>query len=116
MNSEIKKLWVAALRSGKYRKAIHGLRENKNFCVLGVLCDVHAKVHENKWAKIRRDGKYWMYFDEDTSLPVSVMSWAGLHDSDPTVEADGRRVSLPELNDDTPLSFRELSNLIEASL
>jgi hypothetical protein len=45
----VKKLWLAALRSGKYKQGKGALRRpnqdgGKEYCCLGVLCDVHRKV------------------------------------------------------------------------
>lgn len=46
MNQEIKKRWVAALRSGDYKQGTGALRNADNkFCCLGVLCDLHSKAH-----------------------------------------------------------------------
>lgn len=32
--------WVAALRSGKYKQGVGGLRRDDRFCCLGVLCEI----------------------------------------------------------------------------
>lgn len=46
MNPRIKKLWVDALRSGKYNQCTGTLKtslEPNAFCCLGVLCDIYGK-------------------------------------------------------------------------
>jgi hypothetical protein len=44
MDAETKKLWVEALRSGKYKQGryyLQSIRDNESlFCVNGVLCDI----------------------------------------------------------------------------
>ena len=40
MKKEIKKKWVNALRSGKYKQAKGRLRYKDRYCPLGVLCDI----------------------------------------------------------------------------
>lgn len=49
MDKEIKKKWVEALRSGKYRQGHYVLRdENDSFCCLGVLVDI---TYPSMWSK-----------------------------------------------------------------
>lgn len=45
MNHEIKTKWLAALRSGDYRKSVHVLKRyftttKPGYCCMGVLCDI----------------------------------------------------------------------------
>lgn len=40
MDTEIKRKWVEALRSGEYMQAQGKLRRSDGYCCLGVLCDV----------------------------------------------------------------------------
>ncbi len=40
LTKQFKKLWVAALRSGKYQQITGQLRKENGFCCLGVACDV----------------------------------------------------------------------------
>jgi hypothetical protein len=40
MKAELKQLWVAALRSGKYAQGKSYLRVKNEYCCLGVLCDL----------------------------------------------------------------------------
>jgi len=49
MRPEIKAAWIAALRSGKYKKTVGDLRNPNGFCCLGVLCDLHAKANLGFW-------------------------------------------------------------------
>lgn len=52
MNPELKEKWVKALRSGNYAQGQGCLKNAKNFCCLGVLCDV---IDPNAWQD-RKDG------------------------------------------------------------
>lgn len=117
MKPEIKKLWIKALLSGKYKQNTHSLRSFGNYCCLGVLCDLHRrKTKKLKW----KDG----YYDgEDGLLPSSVMKWAGLHRCNPTVHNDlkngssciAKKTFLSDLND-SGASFKEIAGMIEKSL
>lgn len=46
---EVYNLWIAALRSGKYKQTKAALRDSKGFCCLGVLCDLAAKDGGDQW-------------------------------------------------------------------
>jgi len=44
MDKRVKKLWIEALKSGKYvQQRGFVLRQGSRFSALGVLCDLHAK-------------------------------------------------------------------------
>ena len=62
MNAELKKKWLEALRSGKYRQGKHKLRNHNNeFCCLGVLCDV---ADNTKW----REGFGCYFYESSTNI------------------------------------------------
>lgn len=136
MDPKIRARWVRALRSGKYKQGEGSLCRvdsfgNKNFCCLGVLCDIYAKDHKKKWKgedELALEG-----LKETSLLPEKVAKWAGLTRPDPIVEitvknADILRDSvdalgnpitaarLAELNDDHGLDFHQIADLISASL
>lgn len=84
MNAEVKKLWVEALRSGKYKQGKGSLRrvpsrsnDVDKFCCLGVLCDLHSKAfpdtgRQSQWSQ-------WGQYDfVDAYLPNTVKKWACL--------------------------------------
>jgi len=111
MNPRIKKLWVKALKSRKYKKGIGQLRDkNDNFCALGVLCNLHAIEHP-EFAAGQTDKT--SYGQMGGSLPGIVKEWAGLGSSDPHIPKVNRHVS--ELND-SGTSFIRIANLIEKHL
>lgn len=57
MDAELKKKWVEALRSGKYRQGQYCLRTTDGaYCCLGVLCDC---LDGSGW--VRDGGNYWAY-------------------------------------------------------
>ena len=75
MRKAIAMKWVAALRSGDYKQTNSQLRNDKGFCCLGVLCNVHAQEHPKIAAKQTDPG---MYLESAYTLPTEVMKWAGL--------------------------------------
>lgn len=108
--AEHRKLWVEALRSGKYRKTVSTLRENDCFCVLGVACDVAI---ENGVAA---------YWDNDRCvdrvtlesrygcLPECVSKFYGGVGGDIPLKSCE---SASRMNDGTNLSFAAMADIIE---
>ena len=115
MNKEVKKVWIDALRSGKYQQGhtrlrIEGWKGGQDqFCCLGVLCDLATNAGVFEWEKIDRE----YYAIESLSLPPkAVVQWAGMEVSDPIL--NGQRVSA--LNDNVGLNFNQIATLIEEGL
>ncbi len=110
MNQEIKKQWVAALRSGAYEQTDGYLHNpaTESFCCLGVLCDLYAlEIEGGKWVEIGVEGE---------ELPAhKVVAWAGLGENDPMVTIDGLSAKLSNHNDGLT-SFLEIADAIEAQL
>lgn len=119
MNSEIKKLWVAALRSGDYKQGKLRLRNpykggQTSFCCLGVLCNLHAIAHP-EIAKEEKDE--WTYMGEGGVLPAAVSAWAGLTKpcgDDVTIETIN--TGLAGHNDLYERNFLTLAKAIEEQL
>lgn len=85
MNQQIKRKWVDALYSGKYKQGMGQLRSIKNkFCCLGVLCDLYAQETGTTWTKDVA-GNYSMGEENDV-LPFEVCEWASI-DRSPAVIA-----------------------------
>jgi hypothetical protein len=82
MKSAIKKKWIKALLSRKYKQGQGALCNGDRFCCLGVLCDLHAKETKTKWETVTVLGctgiKYFKYFDYTDFPPPKVYKWAGL--------------------------------------
>jgi len=71
MKLEVKKLWIEALRSGKYEQGRGALNKDGKFCCLGVLCDlavkagVEVEVNKDAVKKVFYNGNAW-------GLPLSI--------------------------------------------
>ena len=107
VNPEIKKLWVEALRSGDYVQGKGRLKEGGCFCVMGVLCDLHAKATEGKWDHNNE------YLGCRFDVPVKVRYWASLETE--VISFKGYYTS-PMILNDTCKDFKELANIIEEQL
>lgn len=109
MNPEVKKKWVKALRSGKYKQCISNLHRSDSFCCLGVLCDISGL---DDWSK----GNYneYCYLNKHDVLPKKVSQWAGLGRSR-TVSINNGNDSLAGLND-RGKTFKEIADIIEEQL
>lgn len=108
MNKEIKKMWVDALRSGKYKQGQGWLRTaNNKYCCLGVLCDL--AVNEER---VRRDlvKDVYAYGKQDrmSVLPSEVIDWAEL-DQHGTYGENRCLV----YDNDGGKSFAEIADIIE---
>lgn len=123
MNPRIKSLWVAALRSGKYRQGKNALTNGRRgaqrrYCCLGVLCDVYAQETNVPVGRVVTSSSSWkeaMVRSNDVMqyLPCEVRDWATLKDSDPSIDSG---CSASEANDDLNWNFNQIATAIEANL
>ena len=117
MNKAIKKLWVAALRSGEYKQGEGQLRvateTGTSFCCLGVLCNLHAQAHPEIAAM---NDNPEMYMGEADVLPAAVIKWAGVKlQSGDYVIIDNHYERLSHHND-IGRTFAEIADAIESQL
>ena len=121
MDKKIKKKWVAALRSGKYRRGTGHLcaydktsKKNK-YCCLGVLCDIHAKATGNEFVK--DSSRIREYLDESDFLPLEVQEWANLKANGGSLKKKVKgHTNLVSLNDSGDANFKEIADAIEKYL
>lgn len=106
MKKRIMEKWVKALRSKKYKQGKDFLRQNNEFCCLGVLCDLSKS---NEWIKSQFDDTYY-YLGANKILPEDVRLWAGLKTENGTMSND--LMCLTELNDNGK-TFKQIANIIE---
>ena len=107
MNQQIKQQWVDALRSGTYRQTYGTLHDGGgNFCVLGVLCDLHHQATGTPWKG--EEGYVKSYLCHDKWISFVVRDWAGV------TEKACERVY--ELNDNAEKTFAELADWIDVNL
>lgn len=126
MKPDIKKAWVDALRSGKYRQTSGLLRWTEpagesSYCCLGVLCDIYERETGDMLSTENgptRDDHGWA----EGVLPERVVTWAGVEDQNPDVVADAdssgweRAASLTLLNDEHGFTFEMIADLIDDQL
>jgi len=127
MHKVIKKQWLKALRSGKYKQVKGDLRsfDGQGYCCLGVLCDV---VKDYKSIKGYWDGTGFIIGRDGTRglLPDEVAELASTKDGKLSVDGDlpmgtmfieqkgqgDNGDTLVQLNDGG-LTFEEIANVIE---
>jgi len=109
MKSEIKQLWIEALKTGKYKQGIGYLKYRDNFCCLGVLVDCYLKQTAQSWER----GLCGIHFfeKETGTLPSTeeFRSWAG-------EIAISQETKLTQLNDYDHANFEEIATWIEENL
>lgn len=113
MKAAVAKKWVAALRSGKYKRGKGALCKSKTetgkqtYCCLGVLTELYPK----KLSKEYREG-YWAYGDTGSPgfPPQEVLDWAGFFYQNPFKPGDD---ALTTLNDVKDWSFNRMADYIE---
>lgn len=80
MKKNIKKKWLAALKSGEYRQGQETLvqieESGKQYCCLGVLCHLWAKEKHKKMPQ------------DDVMPPDNILDWAELDEKDALYLAD----------------------------
>lgn len=126
MDPDVRRRWVAALRSGDYDQAAGKLTHldadgAPRYCCLGVLC---ALAVEAGVVASRDTLGYWRGYGVERAggesfslnyLPVEVVLWADLPSADPVVRTGGVPERLSTLNDaGTP--FDRVARLIEECL
>lgn len=120
LKPSVKRMWVEALRSGKYKKGKGTLyeppaplsRAKPSYCVLGVLVDVYRQKHP-KYG-IEELAAYRSY------PPPEVIDWAFTKKASHSFLCDFTQkdnstvpMTLDELNDDTNLTFAKIADIIE---
>jgi len=113
MKQEIKKRWVAALRSGEYRQGKIQLKKENKFCCLGVLCDIVKDELNLSWVTHPNMSPPTIA-GEFLVLPCIVSKYVELADT--SVQYQGERRFLEYLNDTENLPFDKLALLIEEQL
>lgn len=112
---EVIKLWVKALRSGKYKQTKKVLRNRQGFCCLGVLCDLAEKDGGQGWAKSESlDGMYYYGADSQTGT-LSPRMAAFIVGSKNPYKQDEILEELVNLND-SGHSFDKIATVIEKKL
>lgn len=128
MNPEVKKLWVEALRSGKYEQTTGALESidaqgNSSYCCLGVLCHL---ARERGIVQRRVVGPSWdqtaNYAGAASVLPGIVEEWAGVSSYQhlPGFDAprtdkygDDANVTFMFLNDVKSYTFEQIADVVE---
>lgn len=122
MNAEIKKQWVAALRSGEYKQIQGRLKRNGGFCCNGVLCDLGVKAGVAQWRESKITGQCCggpgASWTGSHTIPDNVIAWAELGDDgfDPKVIYEENENQLSNLNDNEWKTFLEIADIIEQNL
>lgn len=105
-----RKLWVEALRSGKFRQATERLRKrNGAMCCLGVLSSLAAC--EWTWSEVEK--AYMADEHEDHDASKRARNFVGLATSSGEYEEDDNTLSLASEND-AGKSFAEIADIIES--
>jgi hypothetical protein len=121
MDAAVKKRWVEALRSGKYKQGKEALARRKphgktEYCCLGVLCDV-----ENVLRQSNSFGEFYFggmegdpYTGESAYLPREFAEEVGI-----SMDAMQRLAAMNDgtrYDDPTPRTFEEIADYIEKEL
>jgi hypothetical protein len=111
MDDKLKKRWIKALRSGKYKQGSGRLQEDGKFCCLGVLCELMPKDFEwrgTRYLDLKYNAENLGSFDE---LRVHEL---GL---DKKVIDDGDQITLQSklinMNDNYKKDFNQIANYLE---
>lgn len=119
MKEDIAKVWIDALRSGKYEQGGDYLCKDSRHCCLGVLCELYMDhTGDMKYSRMTDDdnGHDVVSYGGCTEvLPCEVMEWAEIATSIGKIYDDSAEFgfsSLSEMND-SGHSFNELAQIIE---
>lgn len=113
MKAEAAKIWVKALRSGRYEQWRGQLRRGEMFCAIGVLCDA---VKPEGWAK--NGFGVWAHDGQQTALSVSFATELGMKPGQAGMlmyHPDIAGMSIADMNDRQARSFENIAAIIEAN-
>lgn len=122
MKKEIAKIWVEALRSGKYKQGVGMLATKDNgYCCLGVLCELAEKediVHRIEDDDVDRTKDRWAFGSDaedfnGLTLPQSVVTWAGMKTDVGMYARDVLTYSDLAQENDAGKTFAEIADIIE---
>jgi hypothetical protein len=115
MDPEAKRLWVDALRSGKYPQGFDALLKNKNgYCCLGVLSEIYPGALNKEVLLVNETCKFG---DEVSLLPSEVARWAGFSTDNPVIaKTDNSLICASTANDILKMTFEEIADAIEENL
>lgn len=108
-----RRLFIEALRSGKYKQSHHFLRTDEGYCCLGVACEIYRQqTQHGAWV-----GNHFLVgkTEADGTLPEDVAAYYGF-ESNPHLyflDSPGGRQTATYLNDVAQLSFTEIAKLFE---
>lgn len=114
--AEARKLWITALRSGKYKQGkfrLHLITETGDeLCCLGVACKVAKEngVPLEVCTVPHDQGTAVLYNGSKAALPNVVVEWLGLTSSDGMYE----NTRLTTQNDRVGLTFDQIADIIES--
>ncbi len=116
------KAWIAALKSGKYRKACGQLSKSGRYCCLGVACEIARITPELQVSVVRErtdDGDF-TYDNREQYLPTRITTALKLRGDSGSfkdyIETDSATAhGLTDLNDDARWSHRKIAEYIEAN-
>lgn len=113
MKKEIAKIWINALKSGKYGQTKGVLKSDNGYCCLGVLCQI-SKLGEFKQL-IGNDIISFVLPSGNmscSSLPSEVLGWADMADELGNFNESDSFSTLSLLND-SGKTFAEIADIIE---
>ena len=117
-----RKKWIAALRSGKYRKGKGYLKQKdthrNKYCCLGVACELAFKDDRIAPPIIENDSfdssiKVYKFEKESAYLPYKVQERLGVTKNTIRINYDETTVNVAALNDEYDLSFKQIADLLE---
>lgn len=103
------KLWLKALRSGKFDKGVGRLEESPGkYCCLGVACIVFEKETGRSFSRLLDKRLFGSALEGEMA---DVRTWLGLRTPGGSV---CHGIGLINLNDDHKLSFKKIADVIES--
>jgi hypothetical protein len=103
------KIWIEALRSGKFEQTKERLQDKDGYCCLGVACEVLIPEHE----KVRRVGGNNYLSGALPSAQPGAPGWLKVISFDIAKHTD--KIELAEINDTDELSFDEIADILEST-
>lgn len=111
------RLWINALRSGKFKQTTGALHNICGLDVMGVACRVlKLKLNLMTYVLKHTNGFLVAYDHSIDTFPPRVAKALGIRSSSGEMIVDGINISLITLNDSRQQTFDQMANIIEENL
>jgi hypothetical protein len=108
--NELRKKWIEALRSGRFKQGRTALRTGDKYCCLGVACEIAGL------SGVRGKNGIYTYNGRIEYVPLELQRALGLYSQDGAPRPDCENPALTFMNDNMRATFNEIATALETGV